>query len=72
MTSQEARLIPTSELKTRIHYFRQNKIWQGDYFVINAEVQRRATASWVHEDVFGEPYEWDVKLQKFFVPKAVR
>ena len=69
MTKAEAMKLPDSELKDRLAFFTNNKIWAGDYFVLDAEVQRRATAIWVHEDVFGEPYEWDVAQQRFVVPE---
>jgi hypothetical protein len=69
MSSNEAKLIPQAELLEKLGWYRKNKIWAGDYFVLNTEVQRRAVAIWTHEDVFGEPYEWDIAQQKFVVPE---
>jgi hypothetical protein len=69
MTSNEAKQIPQTKLLESLAYHTQNKIWGGDYFVLNTEVQRRAVASWRHQDIFGEPYEWDITQQKFIVSK---
>ena len=70
MTKQEAMRLTESQLKERLNFYTSNKIWAGDYFTLDTEMQRRRTAEWVHEDVFGEPYKWDVDLQKFVVPQS--
>lgn len=54
--------IPTEILKQQLSLFVQHKCWGSSrFYTVRDEVQRRATAAWVREDVFGHTFTGSAK-----------
>ena len=57
MDTRDVKTVPLAELKAQLAEFRAARLWQGRYFTVDREIQRRATQQWVREDVFGHTFD---------------